>query len=125
MIPPQPSRLCLECGESFKGRTDKKFCSDPCRIAYNNRRNSHNTNYIRNVNNILRRNRRILKSMNPAGKNTVSYEKLKSRGFDFNHFTSTSRTRRGSQYYYCYEHGYLPIENDKFLLVIKKGYHES
>jgi len=61
-------------------------------------------------------------SMNPTGKNKVSYHKLKSRGFDFNHFTSTYKTRDGSQYYYCYEHGYLPIDNDCFLLVVKKEF---
>ncbi len=120
---PSPSeRSCLECGEPFKGRIDKKFCSDTCRIAFNNRLNSDDISYVRNINNILRKNRRILMSMNPTGKNKVSYHKLKSRGFDFNHFTSTYKTRDGSQYYYCYEHGYLPIDNDCFLLVVKKEF---
>jgi hypothetical protein len=119
-MPSQSSRSCLECGEPFKGRIDKKFCSDTCRVAYNNRLNSDETNYVRNINNILRKNRRILKNMNPTGKNKVSYEKLKAHGFDFNHFTSTYRTRDGAQYYYCYEQGYLPIENDLFLLVVKR-----
>lgn len=119
-MPSQSSRSCLECGEPFKGRIDKKFCSDTCRVAYNNRLNSDETNYVRNINNILRKNKRILKNMNPTGKNKVSYEKLKAHGFDFNHFTSTYRTRDGAQYYYCYEQGYLPIENDLFLLVVKR-----
>lgn len=123
---PSPSqRSCLECGEPFKGRIDKKFCSDTCRIAFNNRLNSDDISYVRNINNILRKNRRILMSMNPTGKNKVSYAKLKSRGFDFNHFTSTYKTRDGSQYYYCYEHGYLPMENDCFLLVIKKEFAQT
>ena len=124
-MPSQSSRSCLECGEPFKGRIDKKFCSDTCRIAFNNRLNSDDTSYVRNVNNILRKNRRILMSMNPTGKNKVSFQKLQSRGFDFNHFTSTYKTREGSQYYYCYEHGYLPIDNDSFLLVIKKEFQQT
>ncbi|SRR5690606_11579275 len=119
-MPSQPSRTCLECGEPFRGRIDKKFCSDTCRVAFNNRLNSDDTRYVRNINNILRRNRRILISMNPTGKSKVSYERLRSSGFDFNHFTSTYRTRNGSQYYYCYEQGYLPIDDNLFLLVIKK-----
>jgi hypothetical protein len=121
-MPSLSERSCLECGEPFKGRIDKKFCSDTCRIAFNNRLNSDDISYVRNINNILRKNRRILISMNPTGKNKVSYDKLKSRGFDFNHFTSTYKTRDGSQYYYCYEHGYLPIDKDYFLLVIKKDF---
>jgi len=124
-MPSQSARSCLECGEPFRGRIDKKFCSDTCRIAFNNRLNSDKTNYVRNVNNILRRNRRILMSMNPTGKCKVTYDKLKSRGFDFNHFTSTYRTRDGSLYYYCYEQGYLAIENDLYLLVVKKEFQET
>lgn len=124
-MPSQSERLCLECGAPFKGRVDKKFCSDTCRIAFNNRLNSDDTSYVRNVNNILRKNRRILISMNPTGKNKVSYNKLKARGFDFNHFTSTYKTREGSQYFYCYEHGYLPIEQDWYLLVIKKEFQNT
>lgn len=124
-MPSQSSRSCLECGEPFRGRIDKKFCSDTCRIAFNNRLNSDDTSYVRNINNILRKNRRILMSMNPTGKNKVRYEKLRSRGFDFNHFTSTYKTRDGAQYYYCYEHGYLPIEKDWLLLVVKKEFQET
>ena len=124
-MPSHPERLCLECGAPFKGRVDKKFCSDTCRVAFNNRLNSDDTSYVRNINNILRKNRRILISMNPTGKNKVSYDKLKARGFDFNHFTSTYKTREGSQYFYCYEHGYLPIEQDWYLLVIKKEFQKT
>ena len=119
-MPSQQSRLCLECGEPFKGRIDKKFCSDICRIAFNNRLNSDDVNYIRSVNNILRKNRRILMSMNPTGKNKVSHGSLRSKGFDFGYFTSTYKTREGALYYYCYDQGYLPIENDCYLLVVKK-----
>lgn len=124
-MPSQSERLCLECGAPFRGRVDKKFCSDTCRVAFNNRLNSDDTSYVRNINNILRKNRRILISMNPTGKNKVSYGKLKDRGFDFNHFTSTYKTREGSQYFYCYEHGYLPIEQDWYLLVIKKDFQKT
>ncbi len=121
-MPSQPERLCLECGAAFQGRIDKKFCSDMCRVAFNNRLNSDDINYVRNVNNILRRNRRILMRLNPNGKNKVSRDKLKAQGFDFNYFTSTYRTREGALYYYCYEQGYLPLDRDAILLVIKKDF---
>lgn len=124
-MPSQSERLCLECSAPFKGRVDKKFCSDTCRIAFNNRLNSDDTSYVRSVNNILRKNRRILMSMNPTGKNKVRHDKLKARGFDFNHFTSTYKTREGSQYFYCYEHGYLPIEQDWYLLVVKSDFQKT
>src|SRR5689334_18502390 len=98
------SKNCLECGIRFGGRADKKFCSDPCRIMYHNRMNSNETSYMRSVNHTLRKNRRILMELNPEGKNRVSLSKLKLRGFDFNYFTTTYKTKDGAQYFYCYEH---------------------
>ena len=44
-------KTCLECGEKIVGREDKKFCSDSCRNAYNNKINKDSTNYMRNINN--------------------------------------------------------------------------
>lgn len=115
-------KKCIECSTAIKGRVDKKFCSDQCRSSYNNKLNSDDTNLMRNVNNILRKNRRILLDLNPNGKSKVSRERLNARGFDFNFFTSVYKTREGSQYFYCYEQGYLPIEKDYYLLVQKKDF---
>lgn len=121
-MPPLEEKTCIECQTTIKGRVDKKFCSDQCRSAYNNRLNSDETSYVRNINNILRKNRRILLELNPDGKNRVSRDKLKAKGFDFQHFTSIYKTKDGAQYFYCYEQGYLPIEKDFFLLVVKKEF---
>jgi hypothetical protein len=117
-----PQKLCLTCSEPIKGRIDKKFCSDACRIHYNNGLNGRDTNYIRNINNILRKNRRILCALNPEGKVRVSRDKLLAQGFDFTHFTSLYTTKEGAQYFYCYDQGYLPIEKDYYLLVVKKEF---
>lgn len=116
------AKACLECGAEIKGRVDKKYCSDQCRTSYNNRLNSDETTYMRNVNNILRKNRRILIELNPEGKSRVTRTKLKTKGFDFAYFTSTYTTKDGALYFYCYEQGYLPIEKDYFLLVVKKDF---
>jgi predicted nucleic acid-binding Zn ribbon protein len=113
-------RTCQECGIKITGRLDKRFCSDQCRITFNNRINSAETNYTRNVINALRKNRRILIELNKNGKTKVSAVKLKERGFEFRYFTNIYKTKDGTVYYYCFEHGYLPIEKDTYLLVIKQ-----
>lgn len=118
-MPTPDTKVCLECATKITGRIDKKFCSDQCRISFNNRLNSDETNYVRNVNNILRKNRRVLSELNTTGKTRVGMAKLKEKGFDFQYFTNTYKTKDGAVYYYCYEQGYLPIENDSFLLVVK------
>jgi hypothetical protein len=122
-MPVQEDQTCIECETSFKGRADKKFCCDQCRTTYNNRLKSIEHNHIKNVNSILKKNRRILLEMNPDGKSKVSREKLKSKGFNFTYFTSTYTTKEGAQYFYCYDQGYLPIEKEYCLLVVKKEFN--
>ena len=60
-------KSCLQCGDKISGRSDKKFCSDYCRNAFNNDQNRDVNNYVRNINNILRKNRRILAELNVPG----------------------------------------------------------
>jgi hypothetical protein len=113
-------KACLECGEKIKGRADKKFCSDQCRVAYNNKLNRDESNYMTNVVNLLRKNRRILMELNTTGKTRVSKDSLAKKGFDFNYHTSQYKTKENAIYYYCFEQGYLPVENNWYLLVVKK-----
>ena len=115
-------RTCLECNSKLKGRKDQKFCSDYCRNTYNNRLHEDSNNYVRRVNNILRKNRRILEKLNPSGKITVDAITLAEEGFNFHYFTNVYTTQKGAKYYFCYEQGYLKMENDQFMLVIKQDY---
>lgn len=119
------TRNCPECGETILGRADKKFCSDQCRNTFNNRDKQDANNYIRNVNNILRKNRRILANLNPNGKSKASRNKLVEKGFNFDYFTNSYTTKTGKTYYYCYEFGYLPIEDDYYFLVMKQDYVDN
>ena len=113
------SKNCLECNEKIIGREDKKFCSDGCRNSYNNKRNKDQTNLMRNINNKLRKNYRILSELNPENKTKTTKTKLVSKGFDFEFFTSIYQTKTGNTYYFLYDQGYMAIENDGFVLVKK------
>lgn len=112
---------CLECGQHIKGRSDKRFCDDSCRNAYNNRLNSDQVNLVRNVNNILRKNRRVLlETLNGEGMVKIPRDKLKQAGFDFKFHTHTFVNSKGQIYHFIYEMGYLQLENDWMLIVQKK-----
>lgn len=111
-------RTCEECGTPLQGRSDKKFCSDQCRSTHNNRRNSEPNKFVRQVNNALRKNRRILDSLNAGGTIKVSAALLKDSGFDFRYFTSSRRAGEGRTCYYCYDQGYVPLGRNYFLLVL-------
>lgn len=115
-------RLCLECQSKLRGRKDQKFCSDYCRNTFNNRLNEDSTKYVRRINNILRKNRRILERLNPTGKTTVDGITLAEEGFNFHYYTNIYTTKTGSSYHFCYEQGYLKMDNDKFMLVKKQDY---
>jgi len=111
-------RFCLECETKLHGRTDQKFCSDQCRNTFNNRLNKDETAYMRNINRILRKNRHILKELNPHGKSKVKKQSLLSKGFNFKYFTHVFKNKEGKIYYFCFEQGYLPLDNEFFALVV-------
>lgn len=115
-------KLCPECGKSIIGRADKKFCSDECRSAFNNTKNRNSNNMMRKVNSTLKRNRDILLSLNPQGKANIAKSKLQDTGFNFNYHTNSYTTKTGKTYYFCYDQGYLALENDYFSLVVKQEY---
>jgi hypothetical protein len=113
------SVLCLTCEKPVKGRTDKKFCDDYCRNTYNNQLKSSTTNLVRNINNALGKNRRILESLltGEREKATVLREKLLAKDFQFKYFTHTYTNKKGNIYFFCYDFGYLPLENEWMLIV--------
>ncbi len=121
---PAETRNCLCCGRPLKGRIDKKFCDDYCRNNYNNQQKSRGSHspLVRNINNALLKNRKLLESLLPAGEETAkaNKEKLLRLGFQFSYLTHFYTTRTGKTYYYCYEYGYLPLDNDWYLIVKKK-----
>ena len=113
------SRSCGACGKSIKGRSDKRFCDDYCRSAYNNRLNTDAKPCIRNINNILRKNRRILEELIPEQTAKTTRDQLVERGFNFQYLTSTYTNKKGLKYFFCYDYGYLPLANDRYFLVKK------
>lgn len=111
-------KKCLECGTEIKGRADKKFCSDYCRNAYNNNINKDSKNLVRNINNRLRKNYRILDSFElKDGKIKTTKTRLMDKGFDFEYLTNLYTTRKGSTYFFVYDLGYLPLDNDYYMIV--------
>ncbi len=110
-------RKCLECGDKLIGRADKRYCSDGCRNAHNNSLNKDGKNLLRNVNNRLRKNYRILEALNTKDKTKTTKETLLKHGFNFKFYTSQYITKSGSTYNYVYDQGYLSLDNDWFLLV--------
>jgi hypothetical protein len=116
------SKSCRTCNKLLRGRTDKKFCDDQCRNVYNNQFKTDKNDCVRKINNWLLKNRRILEQMLIAAGEMaiVNKERLENRGFLFRYYTQTYTNKKGNTYFYCYEYGYMPLDNDRYLIVKRK-----
>ena len=111
-------KACLSCHKAVKGRTDKKFCDDYCRNNFNNQQKAETTNYARNIIFALKKNKRILESILGSELITrTTKERLLSKGFLFKYHTRMHENKQGNIYYYCFEYGYLALENDWYIIV--------
>jgi len=118
-------RECITCGTALTGRIDRKFCSDQCRATYNNRQKQKHEKTILDANRILRKNRRILKTVCPEGKPTVRKQILDDMGFDFRYMTNLYKSGRGAVYFLCYDYGYTSIKEkgkEKVVIVQRQAY---
>jgi len=121
MLPTTIIRKCLACEKTLQGRADKKFCNDYCRNAYNNQLKSANSTIVRNINNTLVKNRRILEvTLGAEEMAKTTKEKLLQQGFNFKYLTHSYTNKKGNVYFFCYEYGYLPLESNWYLIVKRK-----
>lgn len=116
------TRKCQECGQKLSGRKDQKFCSDYCRNGYNNKLNEESNKNVRKINGILRKNRRIMEELNPKGKVNIDGISMAEKGFNFHYYTNIYTTQKGGQYFFCYDFGYIKLENDQYMIVRKQDY---
>jgi len=102
---------CKDCGERLKGRSDKLYCDDRCRVRYF--RSNNQLHLIkRGVDQILHRNRSLLIRMRENMKtfSTNSEDRafwLRRKGFDFNFHTHVLTLHDGRMAIMCYEEGYV------------------
>lgn len=112
-------RHCLACNKNLRGRTDKKYCDDTCRNHFNNQLRAEPNNLVRNINHALGKNRRILEKFLPPEEQMlkVAKEKLLHEGYQFRYFTHLHTNRKGSTYFFCYDHGFLHLDDCYCILV--------
>jgi hypothetical protein len=90
------SKTCLTCGKTVRGRSDKKFCDDYCRNNYNNQLKAGDNNYVRNINNTLRKNRRILHAILPGNEEAAktTRKNLITAAFYMQFFQETKKLQK-------------------------------
>jgi len=104
----------------LRGRSDKKFCDDQCRSNYNNHMKAGQQCFIRPVNNILRKNHSVLSKICTDKKIRIKKEDLLKNGFNPDYHTHMLHAQNGNTYFFCYDYGFLLLNNDEMLLVKRK-----
>tara|TARA_R110002124_G_scaffold139915_1_gene304117 strand:+ start:365 stop:730 length:366 start_codon:yes stop_codon:yes gene_type:complete len=118
-------KTCLFCNETLKGRSDKKFCDDSCRNAFNNKKSAKSNNLMRRVNRILSKNRKILKDHYSQNQNRINKETLMYKGFVFNYFTSVYENSIGEKFFFIYDLGYCySLENNHEVQILYRNEKE-
>lgn len=122
--PIETNRKCSyqHCRNTFGGRSDKIFCSDQCRNRA--RRDQIRTEkwnaprfYIK-ISDILRHNHKLLKHLygEKEEPTVVTGFLLRDSAFNFEFHTRILETSKGI-YRFCFEYGWLELENGKILIV--------
>ena len=123
-------KTCLQCSKPITGRLDKKYCNDYCRNSYNNQIKRASDQQIQKVNSLIRKNRRILKTLCPAGKARVSKELLDSMGYNYRFFSGIywSPAPNKLVYFICYDYAFSPLNEEGkniALIVCKEDYFDD
>ncbi|MEO3404904.1 hypothetical protein AAFN85_13445 [Mucilaginibacter sp. CAU 1740] len=124
----EPTKTCRECGQPLgAGRSDRKFCNDICRTAFNNRRRSENAvesitpeepdaeqkaldrdmAAIQRVYNILLKNRIKLHDLYILFDRRVPLSDFNRSGINLNYFTSIHTDDVYEKpFKMCFDYGY-------------------
>jgi hypothetical protein len=126
MNPVEIKKECLYCRRELSGRADKKYCDQHCKSAYQYQKSKENPQsfYVR-VDNQLKKNRKVLKAYNKAGKTTIRASVIIKEGFNPSFFTHYWKSQKGDVYLFAYEYGFLKKSEkgvDKYILVTWQAY---
>lgn len=113
-------QTCLFCEKELKGRIDKQFCNAHCKSQYHNRNPNSDEAFIRSINQQIRKNRSALRTACPMGKATVPIDFLIRLGMDFKYHTHVWKSNNNNKYVFCYDYGYMKIDDQTKVLIIQK-----
>lgn len=123
------TRTCenLNCSNPIEGRADRKFCSVYCKtdFHYQKRKQSDKAYFKKTIDEVIRRNRKILHEYNLAGKTTVRKTELLNKGFNPRFITHWWKKSNNETYLFCYDQGFKEVKDNgkqKLLLIQWQDY---
>ncbi|MFK7758031.1 MAG: hypothetical protein AB8B53_13965 [Flavobacteriales bacterium] len=105
------NRTCLHCNQSIlEGRRDKKYCNAHCRSAHQYEKTLKEEPIYYRVKRALGVNRKIMKKYNASGYATIRKQELINEGFNPRFTTHSWKNRKGEEYKFIFEFGFLETE---------------
>ena len=118
----EKKRRCKICKKELKGRTDKLFCSVPCKNEYHVKLRKVTHQATKKVDTILHRNRSILLEL--MGKNAtqkkISKLYLDKKKFNYSYITSFHVNNKGKTVYHVYDFSWMIFSDEEILIRRKK-----
>ena len=113
---------CNICGNNFKGRSDKIFCSVHCKNEYHKQLYHVSGIAAAEINEFLRRNHSILYELigNNKTRIKVSRNLLEKKKFRFKYHTHVHVNSRNKTFRYIYDLAWMDFSDDEVLIVKKR-----
>ncbi len=119
------TKNCIVCSKTFRGRSDKKFCSLNCKNDFHYQKKS-SSSIVQQIDSILHKNRNVLlkrfEKENPEKtKIYTSKIQLTMAGFNFSYYTSTYLNIHNKRYFYIYDFAWMEFSLEEIMVVRKKN----
>lgn len=113
---------CRLCKKTFRGRSDKLFCSIACKSSYHHKLRKATNYATADIDAILHRNRSILLEI--LGKNLkqkkVNRKLLDAKKFNFHYMTGYYINSKNKTYNYVYDFAWM-IFSDQEILIVRRS----
>ncbi|MFD0988468.1 hypothetical protein ACFQ1R_00035 [Mariniflexile jejuense] len=115
-------KKCKICSKLLVGRNDKMFCSVKCKNYYHVNLRKVTDKVVKDLDNILHRNRSILLEIlgKRKGHTTIDRMTLVKKRFTFKYHTHLHINSKGKTYYYLYDLAWMEFSNDEILIIRNK-----
>lgn len=112
------TKLCKNCGSTFQGRMNKKFCSSNCKNEHHNSAYREKNQVLARLDKILHKNRAVLRDMYHVHRSSpINIEVLKARGFNPAYHTHIFTSPAGGKFTMIYDVGYKLLFDNQIQIV--------
>jgi len=115
-------KKCKICKKSFRGRTDKLFCSVGCKNYYHKHLREATNKAATQINEYLKRNHGIALELLGKNKTQIKVYRniLEQKKFRFQYHTHFHVNSKGKMFHYIYDIAWMEFSDDEILLIKKR-----